>query len=301
MNLPTNVRTETTVAEARIDRILAALAATEPPVGLEDRLTQRIAGRLAHSAKACAGSATLDSITHEPPALGSIALRLPAAKQPHPWATASRTYAIPVSLLAILLVLTTLTLRYRGAPTATSSRFLSAQPILGSQAAEAVGARASIAIARAKTHQFVNLRLRPGQASLRAAQGFAPEANHSALRSSGAGATYQPPPNLDAIALAETRAPSRPAPLLPLTSQEHLLLAAARPGGPIQLAALDQARASALRAAAQARQDTEIQRFVQAALAPIALSDALTSTRFREPPEVALSIPLPKPPQSLAF
>ncbi len=50
--------------------------------------------------------------------------------------------------------------------------------------------------------------------------------------------------DLDALALAETLAPSRPAPPMPLTAQEKLIRSATRPGQPIQLAELDLARAT---------------------------------------------------------
>ncbi len=296
MNLATIATVESPHSEARIDRILAALTSPEIPDGLEDRLAQRVAGRLALAAKNCAGSDALNTLTHEPPALSLIVLRLPAAKQPRLWATASLSYAVPAALLSAILVLITLNLHDHNAPASTSSASMPARPITPQQAPKAAGA-----IARAQTPQIASLRVRPGQASPQATRNFTPEANRSAPGSFARAAIYQPPANLDAIALAETRAPSRPAPLLPLTGQERLLLAAARPGGPFQLAALDQARAPARRAAALARQDAEIRRYIRTMLAPIALSDALTSTRFREPPEVALSTPLPKPPQSLAF
>lgn len=297
MNLPTNARTETTIAEACVDRVLAALAATQVPSGLDERLAQRIAARLALATKDGAGSAAVDSLTPEFPALRSILLHLPNPEQPRIRAVASFSYAIPAALLAVLVLLTTLTARYHSAPASTSSASIPAQHTPASHSATTAGSGST----QTQTTQFASLGTRAGQATLRTTRDLLLRAHHPSQTLSASATEFQQTANLDAVALAETRAPSRPTPLLPLTGQERLLLAAARPGGPIQVAALDQARAPGLRAAAQARQQAAIHRFVNAALAPIALSDALTSTRFREPPEIALSTPLPQPPRSLAF
>jgi hypothetical protein len=110
-------------------------------------------------------------------------------------------------------------------------------------------------------------------------------------------ATEQPDP--DTIALAETRAPSHPAPRMPLTAQEHLLLAAARPGQPIEVAELDMARAPILRASAAAREDASIRRYVHTLLAPFAVADALSPTTNSQPQEISAPAPAPQPSTSL--
>ena len=102
----------------------------------------------------------------------------------------------------------------------------------------------------------------------------------------------------DQLALAETLAPSRPAPPMPLTVQEKTLVAATRPGQPIQRAELDLARAPILRAEAEARRNREIERYVKGLLAPFALADALQSTKFSEPREISTAAPAPQIPTS---
>jgi hypothetical protein len=102
----------------------------------------------------------------------------------------------------------------------------------------------------------------------------------------------------DQIALAETLAPSRPAPLQPLTAQEHLILAATRPGQPIQLAELDLARAPLLHAQAEARESARIDRFVKQSLAPLAVAEALSSTTDAHPQEAVTPPPSSTPSQN---
>jgi hypothetical protein len=62
------------------------------------------------------------------------------------------------------------------------------------------------------------------------------------------------PDDPEAIALAETLAPSQPIPTQPLTAEERLLLRATRQGQPIEVAELELAREPILRAAAEARE-----------------------------------------------
>lgn len=92
-------------------------------------------------------------------------------------------------------------------------------------------------------------------------------------------------PDLDQIALAETLAPSHPAPPMPLTAQEHLMLAASRPGQPIQLAELGATRAPLLPASAKSREEASIDRYVKRLLFPFALADALSPATDSQPQE----------------
>ena len=79
----------------------------------------------------------------------------------------------------------------------------------------------------------------------------------------------------DTLALAETLAPSHPAPPMPLTAQEHLLALAARQGQPMELAELETLRQPALQAAAEAHQNAIIRRYAQSLLGPLAAAEAL--------------------------
>ncbi len=73
----------------------------------------------------------------------------------------------------------------------------------------------------------------------------------------------------DQLALEEASAPSQPAPPMPLTAQERLLLRAARPGSAIEVAELDQLREPFLRAATAARDRANLQRYATGLIAPL--------------------------------
>ena len=76
------------------------------------------------------------------------------------------------------------------------------------------------------------------------------------------------------------------------------MLAATRPGQPIQLAELDIARAPHLRAAAEARETASIQRYVKSLLASFSVADALSPTTFSQPQETSTPTPAPPPSNS---
>jgi len=65
--------------------------------------------------------------------------------------------------------------------------------------------------------------------------------------------------DMDALALDEMRAASQPAPPLPLTKQEKLLLHVAHEGGPEELAVLDPAK----RAAQDKEERAAVERFFE--------------------------------------
>ena len=69
----------------------------------------------------------------------------------------------------------------------------------------------------------------------------------------------QPLSEEDAIALSEMRAPSHPAPEMPLTEQEKLMLRIVRGGDPVELAELD----PQVRAAQDAEQKAEFKNFFE--------------------------------------
>lgn len=261
--------------DARINHVLEALRTTEPPAGLE----QRIAARLAQAAEARQASVpqtrpliTTD-ISAEPSIFTTI---LNAVKAPRILLTPARLYTAAAAL-TLLLTLTTVNLLHHNTPTTTAQ----SKPIPNAPTQSAKLAQASAA---ANTHV-------PQAFSLR---------SHSSAKSAEA-LTSAPAqtPDLDTIALAETRAPSRPAPPMPLTSQERLMLAATRPGQPIELAELDIARAPFLHAAAEYREEASIQRYVHTLLAPFAVADALSPATTSEPQEISTTAPAPQPSASL--
>jgi hypothetical protein len=81
---------------------------------------------------------------------------------------------------------------------------------------------------------------------------------------------------IDALALAETLAPSHPTPALALTDQETLLIHSTRPGQPLEIAALDLLRESALSAVAEARERASVREYVHGLLGPLATAQVLT-------------------------
>jgi hypothetical protein len=91
------------------------------------------------------------------------------------------------------------------------------------------------------------------------------------------------PEDPEAIALAETLAPSQPIPTQPLTAEERLLLRATRQGQPIEVAELELAREPILRAAAEAREHSASAGFsfahiAHSLLAPLAEAESLQPT-----------------------
>jgi hypothetical protein len=280
--------------DACINHVLEALRTAAPPAGLE----QRIAARLAQAAEARQASApqprpliTTD-IAAEPSIFTTIlnAARSPKSlftvistgarsaqwRDPRIPLTPARLYAAATAL-TLLVTLTTITLLHHHTPTTIAQ----SKPV-PSASTQSVNLAQTSAAANTHVPQAFSLRS-PSPAKVAAVLTPAP--------------TEQP--NLDTIALAETRAPSRPAPPMPLTPQEHLLLAAARPGQPIEVAELDMARAPNLRATAEYREDASLRRYVKTLLAPFAVADALSPTTTSQPQEISTTAPAPQPSASL--
>ncbi len=191
------------------------------------------------------------------------------------WQTSTRPHLAFAAALALLLALVGSTLRYRATTPIpwSSSAF---QPSVSARPSHF--AHRSVAVALP-----------------------APRVALTRLRRPIVAAVAVPTP--DAIARAETLAPSRPAPDMSVNEQrqpqEALLLPVTRPGPSVHVVVFEQADAPALRAMAQARLDAEIRVYVRRMLAPIALTDALSSPEFSEPPEINTLAPLPHPPASL--
>lgn len=100
----------------------------------------------------------------------------------------------------------------------------------------------------------------------------------------------------DRQALDDTNAPSHPAPPMPLTAQERLLLSAAHKGDPIEVAELEPAYTSSLRAAAEDRKKSDIQQYARLLLGPLALSESMHPTSASPRPEEPPPSPVPDPP-----
>jgi hypothetical protein len=275
-----------TYPDDRIDQILNALRTTEPPSGLE----QRIAARLAQAAEARTLSATTNPTTSS-----CVTVILNAVKDPCSLLAPAKLYTAAAAALTLLVALTALTLHHRTPSTTaripptvltpTSARGLEGAGLQSRRSAPTrTAALATEGISTATSTQVP--------------QGFS-LGSHSPSQRTGvltpASFREQDP---DAIALAETLAPSRPAPPMPLTAQEHLMLAAARPGQPILLAELDSARAPILRAAAEARETASIDRYAKSLLAPFALADELSPTTDSQAPETPTPTPPPPPSNS---
>lgn len=251
--------------DARIDQVLDSLRATEPPAGLE----QRIAARLAQAAQA----RTQSALSLPRPSYSAFA--------------GAKSYA--AAAFALLIALTTLTIVHRRTAANTAQIDFTDHSNLVTQD----HASNSNLVARGHATNFglEGAALQSRHKTITRTSPFAAEGISSPRATSAS-------PDLDQIALAETLAPSRAAPPLPLTAQEHLILAATRPGQPIQLAELDLARAPILRATAQARETATIDRFVKSLLEPFAVADALSSTTSSPPQETSSPTPAPQPTDS---
>ena len=309
MNPPTAQPHPLASPDARIDQILTALRATEPPTGLELRIAQRIAARLAQAAEARTVSTSPSAA-----APSFFAVILNAVKDPCILLAAARRHsAATAAALTVILALTTFTLaHHHRAPATTAPGPQSRVPHLrdGSIVAkvgitpsptaqdhtilpglEGAGLEsrhnppAATSASAAAEIPPIAAGTPPLSATTQVPRGFS-LASHSSSNTAGVLAPASAP-DLDQIALAETLAPSHPAPPMPLTAQEKLIQAATRPGQPLQLAELDLARAPLLRAAAQARQHANLETYVKTLLAPFALADALqpnTPSQPQEPP-----------------
>jgi hypothetical protein len=260
--------------DTRIDQLLTALRTTEPPAGLE----ARIAARLAHAAEARSlpPFRRLAASRAVAPSLYSVILN--AVKDPRIFLAPARrnSVAIPAALtiLTALTALTALTFVHHRTPTTTAQTL----PVPDLQ----------FRVPHLRDGSIVaKVGITPGEAAGLQSRYIPSPSN----RSLAGPPSSQPSPSAqdpsaedrfaqdpDQLALAETLAPSRAAPLPPLTSQEKSLVAATRPGQPIQLAELDLARARILRAQADAIRAEAFERYVKNLLAPFAVADALPSS-----------------------
>ncbi len=267
-----------TYPDTAIDQVLEALRTTEPPTGLE----QRIAARLTEAAEA-----RTQAVTSHSAASSFIAViqTLSRSKGKDPRISLGPAKLYTAAALTIVITLATLTLlHHHPQPNTAQADF---------------HAHSSAARQYFATNSRPTAQDRTATSSL---EGSGLQSRHNSLIRTSALATEAIPhplspssqdQDLDQIALAETLAPSHPAPPMPLTAQEHLMLAATRPGQPIQLAELDLAHAPSLRAAAKAREEASISRYVKSLLFPFAVADALSPTTDSQPQEARTPAPQP--------
>jgi hypothetical protein len=248
-----NSQTET-LANNLIDQTLRALRDTQVPDGLE----QRIAARLAQAAEAPTGAARNGAT----PLLAVIlTLRLPKGKVHRIVFAESPTYAWATVAFVLTLGIVSLSFFFhRHTESSAQSHSTSTETYAATQ--ESTPPHATT----------------PPQTSI--ATNYARQNVALKLRNASAGSELPPsaPVDLDAIALAETQAPSLAAPRMPLTAQEVFLFRATRTGQPLEIAELEPLRLPALRAAAEAHQRAGLENFVRSLLAPLALSESLNPT-----------------------
>jgi len=234
-------------ADELVTRVLIGLRDTEAPRGLENRIAARIAARQAQAAEA-----------------RSNAPRIPFAGF---W-----LYATAATVLAVLSLIG-VSLRHQPQTTANVASTQVPQGFrLGSHSSAKEEGASAPAPAKTQAVQGFSPHISQGPTKTLVPQGFS-LGSHNPAKEGGVLTPLVDDP--DTIALAETLAPSRPAPPMPLTAQEQLLLAATRRGQPIEVAELDLLRAPALRSAAEARERSNLRQFAQSLLGPLAAAEAL--------------------------
>jgi hypothetical protein len=260
--------------DQQIARTLRSLRDTQTPAGLN----ARIAARLAQAA---------DANPDSTPYFASL-------RNPSLFASAP-VYATAAVALAILLAASLMQLRHRNesqtaaesnAPGLTAHDSHPPTPTLAT-------AQAHQDLSPAKTQAPQGSILGNGEApqNFSPGNGEAPQNvgfsenqvpqgfSLGSHRVSATGGVLTPPAtDLDALALTETLAPSHPAPPMPLTAEEHLLVLATRQGQPMELAELETLRQPALQAAAEAREQATLRIYVHSLLAPLAAAEAINPT-----------------------
>jgi hypothetical protein len=253
--------------DTRIDQILDALRTTEPPAGLE----QRVAASLAQAAEARTLTAPPFALKNGRTPTSFFAVILNAVKDPRILFAEAPLYTLAVTSLTLLLALSIALHLHHKPSTIAQSKPLPNQPITPTQPPTL-----SQVSNPANTQLPQTSRLSDTQVP----QGFSLGSHSPTQR---AGALTPAPPDPDTLALAETLAPSHPAPPMPLTPQERLLQTATQRGQPIELAELDLAREPAIRAAAQAHEKAGLQQFVRSLVSQLVTSESLVPTTHTDP------------------
>jgi hypothetical protein len=240
---------QTAQPDIALDRILSALRDAPAPTGMNQRIAARIAIAQAQSQR---------------PHLAARNWRLVAGRL-------APTYRYALAAIA-LVALALFTLHDRPSPfaqpnTTSAVHSNTSTPVNTSKSLTSLGTMNTSIKPRAGGPPYTRVERSPTDAS---ATTSGPEAR--SISSAAA------PTDPDALALAETLAPSRPIPPIPLTAEEHLLLLATRHGQPIELAELETLRLPALQARAEARQQTTIRNYIHSLLGPLAAAEAINPT-----------------------
>ena len=272
-------------SDLRIDQILHVLATTTAPTGLEQRIAARIAQHATHKA---------DSRTHSSASLTRLIGR-------------TTPFAIGLAALtALAVVLAVFLTKIKPDSMANQPH----PPIAASQAGDlprAIAAAESREASRSseaprpveilRSPEVSTARPIPASIPVRlTAPGARPTSDRRAE-----GPTYTTiaaSTDPDAIALAETFAPSHPVPPLPLTAQEALLLRSTRHGQPIEVAELETRRKSALIAVASAHEQSSLREYIHGLLGPLATAQALTPSSPPPQPDDTQPVAEPQTPSS---
>jgi hypothetical protein len=252
-----------------INQVLDALRKSEPPAGLE----QRIAARLAQTAEARSLNSSTSGVADGGISASFFSVILNAVKDPRiSFAEVPLYTSAGIASILILALISSTFLFHRRDQTAAQWNPTAYQPTqisTPSQAAPSIDTN----VARNDT----------------------PALHRPPAISAGPAAST---PDLDAIALAETQAPSRPAPPMPMTAQEVLLLSATRIGQPIELAELDTLRDTNLRSLSQARERASIRQYIQGLLGPLAAAERFNPTSPSPSPDAVQPVTESDPPSS---
>jgi hypothetical protein len=235
-------------SDTLIDRALHSLRDTHPPTGLE----ARVAARLTQAAEARIATRSSIATTSSSASFFALilTLSLPKGKAPRIPLTPAPLYTVAATAL---LTITLITISHHHKPQTMATINTNSDPALRA------GGPPYTSVGRSPTYTPTTTTRGPE------ARSIAPP-------------TLTQPTDPDTLALAETLAPSHPAPPMPLTAQEHLLLLATRQGQPMELAELETLRQPALQAAAEAHQNAIIRRYAQSLLGPLAAAEALNPT-----------------------
>jgi hypothetical protein len=237
-----------------LDRILTALRDTPAPTGLNQRITARIAQAQTEPQRS--------SLTPRSWQLAVRRWQLTARSRQLAAGRPNPSYRQALTAIA-LLALALFALHYRPSPPAQPNTTTAVQSNPSTPATT--------------TDAASNLRAEgPPDTTVRRSPTFASTTTRGPQARSIASTPAST--DLDALALAETLAPSHPATPMPLTAEEHLLVLATRQGQPMELAELETLRQPALQAAAEARQQATLRNYVHSLLAPLAAAEAINPT-----------------------
>jgi hypothetical protein len=254
-------------SEHDIDRVLTALRDTEPTAGLESRILQAVENRTpARSAWFRWTPSTQWGIAALATAAVILAVALTTHNTQQPTTTIAQTSGP------------------QNAPTQTWGDPSSPTQTWGDPSSPEASSPAKVGPHNAPTP---NLSSRPeaayfAAAAERPAVGTTNTPTPVPRRSNSAHTPTYPPHQLlcdcDPVALAETQAPSRPAPEMPMTAQERLLQRVVRHDDPIEIAELEPLPKNPLRSAATTNEDDAVKNVVQHFLKQLAAAEVLNPT-----------------------